>query len=38
MNGSAIFMMIFIGGIVWGGFILALIAGIKNEKSKKTDK
>ena len=38
MSGSALFMLIFIGGIVWGGFILAMIVGIKNEKSKKADK
>ncbi|MFC1564301.1 MetS family NSS transporter small subunit [candidate division KSB1 bacterium] len=34
MNGSAIFMLLFIGVIIWGGFIAALVIGMKKEKSK----
>ncbi len=34
MNGSAVFMLILIGMIVWGGFCTALIIGMKKEKSK----
>lgn len=34
MELSGILSMIFIGGIVWGGFIIFLIKAIKYEKVK----
>ncbi len=34
MNTSAIIMLICVGTIVWGGFVLALIVGMKKEKEK----
>ncbi|MFC1556256.1 MetS family NSS transporter small subunit [candidate division KSB1 bacterium] len=34
MNGSAILMLILVGAIVWGGFLVALSVALKQEKSK----
>jgi hypothetical protein len=35
MNTSAIIMLVVVGIIVWGGFILTMIIALKREKSKK---
>lgn len=37
MNPSAILMLVVIGGIVWGGFALAMRFAIKHEKIKTSD-
>ena len=34
MNSSAILMLIVIGGIVWGGFIVLLRYAMRREKEK----
>ena len=34
MNPSAVVMLVLVGGLVLGGFILALIVAMKREKSK----
>jgi len=35
MNDSALFMLILIGVLVWGGFLVALWYAMKLEKNKK---
>ncbi len=34
MDSSALFMLVLIGTIVWGGFVVALWFAMKKEKNK----